>query len=155
MATPSIQNIAFKYGAITSLAYAAFFFLMQLLGLAHHYELRALNLLFLFGGVFLAMKKYRAAAGRPTYIKNLSIGVLTGAVSVLIFGAFIGLYVGAINPGFLEELQLDPVYGHYLNSYIVGVAIFLEGTLSSLLVAFILMQYWKTSHMDEDDDVVA
>lgn len=142
------------YGIYTAIALIAFFFLMKLVGLIEVYELRILNVIFLFAGVYLAMRHFRKRAEHPSYLNGLGVGMLTSAIALLIFSAFVVIYLAAIDPDFMTSLKEDEYFGQYLNPYIAGAAIFLEGTLSGLLVSFILMQYYKKSHMDASEESV-
>ncbi len=129
MKETTIVNTGRTYGLYTAIALIAFFFLMKLVGLIEVYELRTLNVIFLFTGVFLAMRHFRKNAEKASYLNGLGVGMLTSAIALLIFGAFITIYLSAIDPGFMETLKEDEYFGQYLNPYIAGAAIFLEGTL--------------------------
>lgn len=150
MQKQSIEGIGIKYGILSALAYVAFFFLMQLLGLAHFYWLRALNYIFLFAGVFLAIREYKNKhAATFSYMNGIGVGIMTSVVSTGIFAVFIALYLGVIDQEFMMEIKRDEMFGQYLNPYIAGALIFLEGSMSGAVTAYILMQYFKRSHADD------
>lgn len=152
MSKQSIENIGIKYGILSALAYILFFFLMQLLGLAHFYWLRALNYIFLFAGVFLSIKEYRKSHEHSfAYMNGIGVGTMTAVISTAIFAVFIAFYLGLINPDFMDEIKKNEMFGQYLNPYIAGAAIFLEGSLSGSVTAYILMQYFKRAHADETE----
>jgi hypothetical protein len=150
----SIERTSLKYGIYTAIILIVFFFFMKLIGLVDVYELRMLNVVFLFAGVFMAIKKYRHSSDKPSYLSGIGVGIFTSAIALFIFSLFIIIYLGAIDPAFMESLKANEYFGQYLNPYIAGAAIFLEGTLSGLLLSFILMQYYKRSHMDESEKPV-
>ncbi len=150
----TIEKVGVRYGIFTALALILFFFFMKLIGLVEVYELRVLNAIFLFTGVFLSIKTFRDNAKHASYLNGLGVGILTSAVALLIFAAFVIIYLAGINPEFMEGLKETEYFGQYLNPYIAGVAIFLEGTLSGMLVSFILMQYYKRSHMSSPEEPV-
>lgn len=154
MKETSLERVGVRYGIITAISLIAFFFLMKIVGLADVYELRALNALFLFGGIFLAIRYFRNNSPSHSYLNGIGVGLLTSAVALFIFSLFVVIYLGAIDPAFMESLKQDEYFGQYLNPYIAGAAIFLEGTLSGLLVSFILMQYYKRSHMNENEESI-
>ncbi len=149
-----IEKTSIKYGIYTAVTLIVFFLFMKLIGLVEVYELRVLNVIFLFTGVYLAIKHYRHTADKPAYLSGLGVGIFTSAVALILFSFFVIIYLAAIDPELMLSLKADEYFGQYLNPYIAGAAIFLEGTLSGLLMSFILMQYYKRSHMDESEDSV-
>jgi len=155
MSKTSIEKIGLKYGIYSATAYILFFLLMNLLGLEHLYWLRALNYIFLFAGIFIAIKEYRRKHQRTfAYMNGIGVGMITSVVSTLIFAFFIAIYLDVIDPDFMADIKKNQMFGTYLNPYIAAAAIFMEGTLSGLLTAFILMQYFKRSHANETEHSV-
>lgn len=154
MKETSIEKTSIKYGSYTAAALIIFFFFMKLVGLIEVYELRVLNVIILFSGVYMALRYFRKNAPKPNYLNGLGIGIFTSAFALFIFAIFVIIYLGAIDTELMTSLKEDEYFGQYLNPYIAGAAIFLEGTLSGLLLSFILMQYYKRSHMDEQEDSV-
>ena len=141
-----IEKISIKYGLLTAASLVAFFFIMKMLGLVANYELRALNIFFLFTGVYLAVREYRRA-DNATYLGGIGAGLFTSSIALAAFAAFVMVYLGFIDPEFMAELKTYEYFGQYLNPYIAGAVIFLEGSMSGLLLTFILMQYYKSSHL--------
>ncbi|MCA6078640.1 DUF4199 domain-containing protein [Fulvivirga sedimenti] len=150
----TIENNAIKYGLLTSFALIGFFFLMKVMGLSTEYELRALNVLFLFSGVYFAVKSYIDKADNVNYLGGLGTGMLTSGIALFVFSGFIVIYLGVIDPSFMNSLKEYEYFGRYLNPYIAGAVIFLEGTISGLLVSFILMQYYKRSHLSTTEPAI-
>lgn len=150
MRKQSIEGIGIKYGILSAIAFVLFFFLMQLLGLAHFYWLRALNYIFLFGGIFLAIKEYKAKhASTFSYMNGIGTGIMTSVISTGLFAVFMVLYLGVLDPEFMLEVKKEEMFGQYLNPYIAGALIFLEGSMSGAVTAYILMQYFKRSHAED------
>lgn len=150
MRKQSIEGIGIKYGILSAIAFVLFFFLMQLLGLAHFYWLRALNYIFLFGGVFLAIKEYKGKHSSTfSYMNGIGVGIMTSVISTGLFAVFMTLYLGVLDPEFMLEVKKEEMFGQYLNPYIAGALIFLEGSISGAFTAYILMQYFKRSHADD------
>lgn len=151
----SIERISVRYGVLTALALILFFFFMKLIGLAHVYELRALNLIFLFTGVYLSIRAYHTGhKAHASYLNGLGTGMLTSGIALAIFSTFVVIYLKVLDPAFMEYLKKDEYFGEYLNPFIAGAAIFLEGIMSGLLVSFILMQRYKTSHLKQSEESV-
>ena len=53
------NRIPLNYGLKTAAGMIAYFFLMQILGLSHHVELRLLNLFIQVGGIYFGLKKFK------------------------------------------------------------------------------------------------
>ncbi len=149
-----IEKSGIKYGFLTASALIGFFFIMKFMGLINHYELRALNIIFLFSGVYVSVKSYIKNENEGTYLGGLGTGLLTSGVALLIFSGFVMLYLDVIDPAFMTSLREYEYFGRYLNPYIAGSVIFLEGTISGLLVSFILMQYYKRSHLSNSEPAI-
>ncbi|MEX2335781.1 MAG: DUF4199 domain-containing protein [Fulvivirga sp.] len=155
MRKQTIEAIGLKYGIYSAAAYILFFFLMQLLGLEHLYWARALNYIFLFAGIILGIKEYKKKHSRSfAYMNGIGVGMIVSVVSTLIFAVFITIYLDVIDPEFMAAIKKNQMFGQYLNPYIAGAAIFLEGTLSGAVTAFILMPYFKRNHKDETEHSV-
>ena len=151
----SIEKIGLKYGVYAALAYTAFFLLMQIVGMAHFYWLRALNYVFLFAAVFFAIKEYRDQHKfNFAYLSGIGVGVLTSIISCLIFAVFICVYLENINPAFMTSIKENEMFGQYLNPYMAAAALFVEGSFSGVTTTFILMQYFKVSHADENEPYI-
>ena len=150
----SIERLSVRYGIITAISLIVFFFIMKIAGLTGNYELRALNIVFLSAGVYLSIRSYRHKNEEPTYLGGLGTGLFTSAVALAVFAVFVIVYLEALNPEFMTELKQYEYFGKYLNPYIAGAVIFLEGTMSGLLVSFILMQYYKRSHLSKNEPAI-
>jgi hypothetical protein len=147
MENTTIEKIALRYGILTALALVLFFFFMKGIGLIEQYELRTLNIVILFTGIYLANRKYRKTNTTDTYLGGIGVGLFTSAVTLILFSTFVIIYL-ANNTVFMETLQSHEYFGRYLNPYIAGFVIFLEGTISGLLMSYILMQYYKRSRLN-------
>ncbi|MDZ7647128.1 MAG: DUF4199 domain-containing protein [Cytophagales bacterium] len=72
----------------------AFFLLMKVLGLVHHYELRFLNVFIQVGGIYFALKKFKEThEEHMNYFRGLITGVATGAIASGIFAIFLFAYM--------------------------------------------------------------
>ena len=150
MENTTIEKIALRYGILTAIALVLFFFFMKGIGLIEQYELRTLNVVILFSGIYFANRKYRKTNAADTYLGGIGVGLFTSALALILFSAFVVIYL-ASNTSFMETLQSHEYVGRYLNPYIAGFVIFLEGTISGLLVSFTLMQYYKRSRLKESE----
>ncbi len=142
----TIQDIAIRYGLMTTVGLTAYFLICKLVGLVHILELRGLNAMFLVGGIYMAIRRYKKYNDSATYLEGMGIGLLTSAVAVLPFALFIFIYL-QLDQGFLNYIKEQDSFGQHLNPYILSFIIALEGFFSGMILTFIIMQYMKRSHL--------
>ncbi|MBN8577080.1 MAG: DUF4199 domain-containing protein [Cytophagales bacterium] len=143
------NRIPENYGLKIAGGLIAFFLLMKILGLAHIYELRFLNVFIQVGGIYFALKKFRETHDQHmNYFRALATGVATGAVSSVIFALFLFIYLSA-DPGFMQDIIANEPMGRYLNPYITSFMVALEGLFSGLLFTFIIINYVNTDDVNE------
>ena len=141
----TIEKTAEKYGLFTALGLIILFFLMKLFGVVHVIELRVLNFFVLAVGVIMSLRYFSKTKPESfTYLKGLGLGVLTGIIASVIFGLFVFIYTNFIDPAFMQSIVENEPFGQYLNPYIAGVAVAVEGIASGLILAFITMNYMDT-----------
>jgi len=141
----TIEDIAIRYGLMTTVWLIGYFMIMKLVGLVHITELRTLNFMFLVGGIYLAIRRYSENNDSTTYLQGIRIGILTSAVAVVPFAFFIFVYL-QLDQGLLNYIQEQDQFGQHLNSYILAFIVGLEGFFSGMILTFIIMQYMKRSH---------
>jgi len=141
----TIQNMAIRYGLMTTVWLIGYFLIMKLVGLVHILELRTLNFMFLVGGIYLAIRRYKKHNDSTTYLQGIGIGILTSAVAVLPFALFIFVYL-QLDQGLLNYIREQDQFGQHLNSYILAFIVGLEGFFSGMILTFIIMQYMRKSH---------
>lgn len=142
----TVEKTAEKYGLFTSIGLIALFFIMKLMGVVHVIELRALNFFVLAIGVVMALRNF--SKNKPesfTYLKGLGLGVLTTIIASVLFGLFVFIYTNFLDPGFMQSIVENEPFGKYLNPYIAGVAVAVEGIASGLILSFIVMNYMDTT----------
>ena len=116
------------------------------MGLTDVIALRLLNAVIVFYFVNKAIAA-NIAKGKDTYLENFGSGILTSAIGV--FLSVIGLWAYILV--FRGEAHLDN-----LATSVIGmnadlelgpysVALLIEGLTSSMIISFILMQYWKSA----------
>ena len=141
----TIEKTAEKYGLITAAGLIVLFFIMKFAGVVHVIELRALNFFVLAAGVVMALRYFSTTSPASfTYLKGLGLGVLTGIIASVIFGLFVFVYTNFLDPAFMQSIVENEPFGQYLNPYIAGVAVAVEGIASGLILAFIAMNYMDT-----------
>jgi len=139
------ENYGLKIGA----GLIAFFLLMKVTGLVHHYELRFLNVIIQVGGIYYALKKFKETHGHHiNYFRALVTGVSAGAIASLLFAIFLFAYLMIDQSLMLDIIEKEPM-GRYLNPYIASFMVALEGIFSGLLFTFILINYITTDEVSD------
>lgn len=143
------NRIPENYGLKIAGGLIAFFLLMKVVGLVHHYELRFLNVFIQVGGIYFALKKFKESHGQHiNYFRALVTGVATGAIGSLLFALFLFSYMMIDNDLMQGIIQNEPM-GQYLNPYIAAFMVAIEGIFSGLLFTFILINYIPTDEVTE------
>jgi hypothetical protein len=143
------NRISESYGIRIAGALIVFFVVMKFAGLAHHVELRLLNLAILAGGVYFALKKFKEThSDNLNYFRGLITGVATASVGSLIFALFLFIYMKADQSLMDSIIKNDPM-GRYLNAYIAAFIVALEGVFSGLLVTFVLLNWVNTDDVND------
>jgi hypothetical protein len=136
-----------KYGLLTTGGLIAFFLLMKIAGLAEITELRALNALIMFSGIYLSIRDFKRDEFRMEfkYQTGMLAGFFTGIVVAVSFAIFVGIYL-AIDPAFLEAVVSNNTQRTFINPGTASVIIFIEAMASGMLFSFMSMQYLKPSY---------
>lgn len=143
------SRIPENYGIKIAGGLIAFFLVMKLVGLAHHYELRFLNVFFQVGGIYLALKKFKETHDEHmNYFRALVTGVATGAISSVLFALFLFIYM-SLDTSFMQGVVDNEPMGRYLNPYITAFMVALEGLFSGLLFTFIIINYLDTDDVND------
>lgn len=143
------KRIPENYGIKIAGGLIAFFLLMKVLGLVHHYELRFLNVFIQVAGIYYALKKFKETHGQHiNYFRALVTGVATGAIASLIFSVFLFAFM-MIDKGLMQGIIENEPMGHYLNPYIAAFMVAIEGIFSGLLFTFILINYLPTDEVSD------
>lgn len=143
------NRIPESYGIRVGVGLIVYFVVMQVAGLAHHVELRLLNLVILVAGVYLALKKFKDTHGSHlNYFRALVTGVSTAAIGSSLFAVFLFAYM-KLDSSLMQSIEQNEPMGRYLNPYIASFIVSLEGLFSGLLVTFILINFIQTDEVNE------
>jgi hypothetical protein len=143
------NRIPESYGLRIAAGLILYFLLMKVLGLAHHAELRLLNLLILVTGVYFALKKFKNThEDHLNYFRALITGVATAAIGSLIFALFLFFYM-KVDAGMMQSIIDGEPMGRFLNPYMAAFIVALEGFFSGLLVTFVLINYVHTDEVNQ------
>lgn len=143
------NRIPESYGLRLAAGLILYFILMKALGLAHHVELRLLNLVILIAGIYFALKKFKTThQDHLNYFRALITGVATAAVGSLIFALFLFFYM-KVDSAMMQSIIDGEPMGRYLNPYMASFIVALEGVFSGLLVTFVLINYVHTDEVNQ------
>lgn len=134
----------------------AIFLIMEMLDLKDEIYLRLLNFIPVIWGINRTIKgnhKDRVDG----YFTNLLSGIFTGLIS-LVLGLISFMVYVEMNGGdqYLENFKESYIFGGGEPSvYQFCIGLFLEGAAASLIVSFMLMQFWKdkVEKINKVDDV--
>lgn len=131
-------------GFIIFIGISIYFLLIEYLGLADQFYLRILNLFIVAFGINLTIKQ-NIDDGKGGYFTNLVSGIITSMI-----GAF--LSVGSLlfyiqykgGEEYLSKLSKGFLFGGGdLNISYYCIGLLFESIASSIIISFILMQFWK------------
>jgi hypothetical protein len=125
----------------------AYFIIMKILGLIHVQELRSLNALIMFYGVFQAIKSSKEELTDFNYFKGMGAGVLTAFTSTFVYATFGVIYLTVLDPGFLSEIQAKEPLGMYMNEFSASLQVFIEGSASGVLFSYVSLQWLREPHL--------
>jgi Protein of unknown function (DUF4199) len=143
------NRITESYGLRIAAALIVYFLLMRVIGLAHHVELRLLNLVILGIGVYFALRKFKEShEGHLNYFRGLVTGVTTAAIGSMVFALFLFIYM-KVDDGMMRAVIEQDRMGRYLNAYIAAFVVALEGVFSGLLMTFVLLNWVNTDEVND------
>jgi hypothetical protein len=142
------SKIVWKQSILIYIGIVSFFFVMKVFGLDNIVQLRALNFIFVFFGINKAIKLNIINNGEVDYLSNFSLAILTAVTALIMVILSLVIYLDFIDPGFLEVMEQVRVWGAQIDVLMVAFGIAVEGFASSVIISFILMQYWKRRSVD-------
>ncbi len=129
---------AFRNGLLIFLFIGVYFVLLELLGLTDNIFLRFVNFLFVIIGVNNTLKK--ATKENLDYLKKFAAALFAPFLGVLLSALALFIYLTAFETDLSAyAMTLIPAK----TNFSFAAVIFVEGFLSSLMLVFIMMQYWK------------
>ncbi len=121
-----------------------FFGVMKATGFGEVLYLRALNFIFLGGGIFLTLRLF-ANQNRDhhlSYFKGMLIGLLTTVFAIIPFAIFLLIYLNA-DVAFVEYIQLNAPFGEYLSVGTMTAVVSFEGLVSGIVFTYVILPYFK------------
>lgn len=138
-----------KHALVTTFLLIAYFHIVELLGLAHNFELKIINGI-IFGSIlFLMLRKERIKSGPKdfNYLNSFSSGMYYSLIIAVLFASYIMLYVSVLNPSFFTEMKKEAMFGQYITLMSIPVAITLEVMGSGFAITLISLQYLKSREL--------
>lgn len=136
-------------GFLIFIGIGIYFMLMEALGFADLFYLRAFNGLILLYGTHRTLKS-NFAEGNKIFASNLVSALFTSLMGV--FLSFIGLITYSYAKGgdnYVRSLSKTFLFGG--NSSVMGysMSLLFEGIASAVIVSFILILYWDTRYKSD------
>jgi len=143
----TIEYIGLRWGLITLILLSTYFLIMRFLGLVHSTELRVLNAVIMFYGVFSAIKVSKSQLEDFNYLKGFGVGALTALVASGLFTIFGFIYLNWIDPSFMSSIKMNEPLGVFMNKYSASLQIFIEGSASGVLCSYASLQWLRKPHL--------
>jgi len=130
-------------GLLIFFGISVYFLLMQALDQADNFFLRFFNLLIVYFGVYRTIKA-NFKEGKFAYGENLISSAFTAFYGVVLsfFGIIIYIYANGGQP-FLDKLAPGFIFNGNPTVAEYCFGLLFEGIVSSAVIVFISMQYWK------------
>ncbi len=132
-----------KNGFLIFLAIGIYFLLMEVLGLAHLFYLRLVNVFFVFYGVNKTIQM-NLKEGKKKFVSNAVSALFTSVVGVVL--SIIGLVIYSYLQGgdaFVQSLSETFLFGGNPSIDAYSISLLFEGLASSVIVTLLLMLYWN------------
>jgi hypothetical protein len=136
-------------GFLIFIGIGIYFMLMEVLGLADLFYLRAFNGLIVLYGTHRTLKS-NYAEGNKVFVSNLVSALLTSLTGVFlsIIGLIVYIYIKG-GDAYIQTLSKTFLFAG--NTSVMGYSINLlfEGIASAVIVSFILILYWDTRYKSD------
>jgi len=136
---------AIKFGIGIATVMIAYFLLTKLMGLHQYPVLSAMNGLFIGGGIFFALKKYKASTVSFKYQDGFQLGLWAGCLATIIFSVFMALYIFQIDAQFAEAVLKSSGLDYNKGSLILIISLVIMGFSTSFVLTLAFMQLLKES----------
>jgi len=144
----------YVYGLVIGAALIAYFLLMKVLGFESNFFLRIFNFVILIAGVYFLLKsQVKDSKQSVTYFEGLGLGLRATITSVIVFIAFLALYIKFFDPGFIQVLETSKIWGSQITLAEAALGILFEGMASAIAISFVWMQYFKKYTESPNDSV--
>jgi hypothetical protein len=142
----TVEYIGSIGGIIILSGLVIYFLIMKAFGLAHISELRIFNGVFMFAGVFYAIRTYKKRNPDFGFFKFLGTGFLAASSATFVFSVFMMIYAAFLNPDFLTSIDVTRafgVFGNEINPFVVGLIVLSEGMFSGSIITLGIALWYK------------
>ena len=101
----TVPSVALRYGLITGFITVIYSLILFLANQNTNSYLGWISYIILIGGIVLAYKEFKRENEFMSYGQGLGIGTLIGAVTGLLSGIFLYVYVQFVDTGFLDKIR--------------------------------------------------
>lgn len=140
------QTNAIKNGLLLFGLIGVYFVVLELLGLTDNVFLKFINFIFVLIAVNNTLKTTSKVS--DSYLKKLVGGVITVFIGILLSAIALFIYLNVNETTTLSAYAMTLIPAN-TNLEFVGI-IFVEGFTSSLMIVFIMLQYWKNVNIPEE-----
>lgn len=135
---------ALIYGGIAAGLFIIWFFIMRAFGLHDNFRLRYLNFPILFTCTYVCLNKLHKQRDYTfSYLSGLAQSMLIAGVSVVLFGAFMFLYLTFIDHALMEHIRTNAPFGWLMGPMSMAFWVGHELFGFQVLFSIIVMEYFK------------
>ncbi|AVI50844.1 DUF4199 domain-containing protein [Pukyongia salina] len=133
------------YGIGTAILLIAYFLLTKLIGLHQYPILSAANGVIIGGGIFFALKKFKAVNTDFQYQVGFQLGLFTGGLATIIFSSFMAIYIFMIDTQFAKAVLDSWNLNFNKGSLILIISLVIMGFSTTFILTLSFMQLLKES----------
>lgn len=141
----AMGKYAMRFGIGIAILMIAYFLLTKWMGLHQYPVLSALNGLFIGGGIFLALKKYKSSTTTFKYQDGFQLGLWVGGMATIIFSVFMTVFIFQIDTQFAEAVLKSWGLDYNKGSLILVMSLVIMGFSTSFVLTLAFMQLLKES----------
>lgn len=134
-------------GLIIFISIGIYFLLMEVLGLAHLFYLRFLNIVFVFYGVNRTIQM-NINEGKKKFVTNAISAMITSIIGVILCIIALVIYSHMLGgDAFVQSLSETFLFGGNPSIDAYSISLLFEGIASSVIVTLLLMLYWNNKFL--------
>lgn len=142
----ALYALPIRFGVATSGSLVAYFLILSLFNLHTNIFFSLFNGVITGFGIYESIKYFRLKDSTSfNYGKGFTAGVVTGAISTIIFTFFFAFYATEINSDFVGALSKAWFKDHNISEGILFFTVAIMGFASTLVLTLSFMQLFKGS----------
>jgi hypothetical protein len=141
------QRNAIKNGLLIFVLIGVYFIILVLLGLTDNIFLKFINFIFVLIGVNNTLKT--TSKGSAGYLKKILAGFTTVFIGIFLSAIALLIYLNVNESSDISAYAVTLIRAE-TNFEFAGV-IFIEGLTSSMMILFIMLQYWKNVNIPQEN----